>query len=83
MNVGDPEEDTDALSSGVAQNSYSVAALAPQLESSSPTGLKSMRRLNDTNQREQSSSWLNDIPSSVPLPMRFSPSFLTLVLRFR
>jgi len=66
MNVGDPEEDTDALSSGVAQNSYSVGALAPQLESSSPTGLKSMRRLNDTNQREQGSSYLNDLMSAVP-----------------
>jgi hypothetical protein len=73
MNVGAPEADTDALSSGVAENSYSVSALAPQLESSSPTGLKSMRRLNDTNQREQSSSFLNDIPSSVPSANEISP----------
>lgn len=66
MNVGAPVADTDALSSGVAKNSYSVQALAPQLESSSPTGLKSMRRLNDSNQREQGSSFLNDLMSSVP-----------------
>jgi hypothetical protein len=66
MNVGAPEADTDALSSGVAEDNYSVSALAPQLESSSSTGLKSMRRLNDTNQREQSSSYLNDLMSSVP-----------------
>ena len=66
MDVGSPEASTDAISSGVAEENYSVSALAPQLEAGSSTGLKSMRRVNDKNQREQSSSWLNDLMSSVP-----------------
>lgn len=66
MNIGAPTSETDAVSSGVATSRYSVAALGPQLEANVKTGLKSMRRLNDTNQREQSSSWLNDLMSSVP-----------------
>jgi hypothetical protein len=66
MNVGEPIDPTDALSSGIAQSKYSVQVLAPQLEANSKTGLKSMRRVNDKNQREQSSSWLNDLMSSVP-----------------
>lgn len=66
MNVAAPVDPTDALSSGVAQGQYSVQALAPQLEANSKTGLKSMRRVGDTNQRETSSSFLNDLMSSVP-----------------
>lgn len=66
MNVGSPASPADAISSGVAEGKYSVKVLAPQLESNQPNGLKSMRRVNDTNQREQSSSYLNDLMSSVP-----------------
>lgn len=78
MNIGAPENETDALSSGVAQGKYSVQALAPQLEGNAKTGLKSMRRINDTNQREQSSSWLNDLMSAVPSANELFP-FLTNV----
>lgn len=78
MNIGEPEEDTDAISSGVAQDNYSVEALGPQLESSSKTGLKSMRRLNDQNQREQTSSYMNDLMSAVPSANELFP-FLTNV----
>lgn len=66
MNVGTPQSEADALSSGVAEGKYSVQALGPQLESSAKTGLKSMRRISDTNQRETSSSFLNDLMSTVP-----------------
>ena len=66
MNVGAPQSPTDALSSGIAESKYSVQALAPQLESNTKTGLKSVRRVNDTNQREQSSSWLKDLMSTPP-----------------
>lgn len=73
MDVGAPEEATDAISSGVAEENYSVSALAPQLEAGASTGLKSMRRVNDKNQREQSSSWLNDLMSSVPSANQIFP----------
>lgn len=66
INVGPPVDETDALPSGVAQRKYSASALRPQLESSGTSPLKTQRRLNDPNQREQQSSWLNDLMSSVP-----------------
>ena len=66
INIGPPVAATDALPSGVAARTYSAAALRPQLESNGSSPLKTQRRLNDPNQREQQSSWLNDLMSSVP-----------------
>jgi hypothetical protein len=65
-NIGDPETATDALASGIAESSYSATALRPKLESGGSTPLKSVRRVNDPNQREQVSSWLNDLMSTPP-----------------
>jgi hypothetical protein len=73
MDVGAPTAATDAISSLIAEKKYSVAALGPQLEAKSKTGLKSMRRLNDTSQREQSSSHLNDLMSTVPSANQIFP----------
>ena len=65
-NVGAPTEATDALTSGVAASSYSASVLAPQLESNGSQPLKTVRRVNDPNQREQVSSYMNDLLSTPP-----------------
>jgi hypothetical protein len=66
MDVGEPVEDTDAISSGVAEENYSAGVIGPQLEASGSNPLKSVRRISDPNQRETSSSYMNDLMSSVP-----------------
>lgn len=66
QNLGPAVEATDALTSGAAESSYSAAALAPQLESTGSQPLKTVRRVNDPNQREQSSSFINDLMSATP-----------------
>jgi hypothetical protein len=65
-NVGAPTSSTDAITHGVAEASYSADALAPKLESTGKNSLKTMRQLNSPVQREQTSSFLNDLMSSVP-----------------
>lgn len=66
MNIGAPVEENDALSSGVAKGSYSAPVLGPQLESNGTAPLKTLRQINNGSQREQQSSFLNDLMSSVP-----------------
>lgn len=66
MNIGPPVAATDALPSGVAAQTYSAPVLRPQLESSGSSPLVTPRRMNDPNQREQVSSYMNDLMSSVP-----------------
>ena len=66
MNLAPSVEATDAISSEVAEKSYSAAALKPQL---APGGTQSMvgyRQINSPTQREAQSSWLNDLMSPVP-----------------
>ncbi len=75
MNIGAPEGPTDALSSGVAQKSYSAAALKPQLESTGPTPLTTYRQLNSTSQREVASSYLNALLSTAPRSNTINPIF--------
>ena len=65
-NVGAPTEPTDALTSGLAEASYSASVLAPKLESTGSQPLKTVRRLSDPNQREGVSSFLNDLMSTPP-----------------
>lgn len=66
MNVGAPVEAADAVSHIVAQRSYSATALRPQLEANGSTPLQSVRRINDSTQREQVSTWLNQVMSTPP-----------------
>jgi hypothetical protein len=66
MNVGAPVEPADALSSAVAQKNYSASALKPQLQSGGSQSLDTYRQMNNSSQREQSSSFLNDLMSSPP-----------------
>ena len=65
-NVGAPTAPTDALTSGLAEASYSASVLAPKLESTGSQPLKTVRRLSDPNQREGVSSFLNDLMSTPP-----------------
>lgn len=66
MNVGAPQESSDAISQTVANNAYSAAALRPQLEANGSNPLQSVRRINDSTQREQVSTWLNQVMSTPP-----------------
>jgi len=65
-NVGAPVEVTDALSSGEAAKNYSAPVLKEQLKPGSANAMAGYRILNHNGQREQSSSFLNDVPSTVP-----------------
>lgn len=65
-NIGAPTDPTDAISHVIAEKSYSAAVLAPQLESNGTQPLRTVRRINDPNQREAVSSFLNDLMSTPP-----------------
>jgi hypothetical protein len=77
-NVGEPVDPTDAVSHDFANSKYSASKLRPQLESSGSQPMQSMRRLSDANQREQQSSYLNDLMSSVPNANEILPIFTTM-----
>jgi len=57
---------TDALTHGVAQSAYSAAALKPALQAGGSATLNSYRILNSGTQREGTSSYMNELMSSVP-----------------
>lgn len=73
-NVAAPTSGTDVLTQAVAEASYSASALQPKLESTGSNPLKSVRRVNDPNQREQVSSFLNDLMSTPPSANSIYPS---------
>lgn len=77
-NVGPPEDITDAISHSFANSKFSPSVIRPQLESNGSAPMQSMRRLNDANQREQQSSYLNDLMSSVPNANEIIPFFTTM-----
>ena len=72
-NVGPAETATDVLTSEVAEAKYSAAALQPQLQAGSKTPLGTYRMLNSGTQREQTSSWLNDLLSTPPNSNTINP----------
>lgn len=65
-NIGEPASPFDAVSKSHAEANYSAAALAPQLESGQKNSLKTMRRLNDKNQQESYSTFLNKVSNTAP-----------------
>lgn len=77
-NVGPSKSPTSVLTSAAAQQQYSATAIRPQLESNGSFPLQTMRRLNDPNQRETQSSYLNDLMSSVPNANQIFPIITTL-----
>lgn len=73
-NLGDAVEDTDALSSGLADSSYSASVLKPQLAPGGSQSMVGYRQLGSSSQREPTSSWLNDLMSSVPNANQILPT---------
>lgn len=65
-NVGPATSPSDVVSQAFAQSNYSAAALRPQLEGSGSQPLQTVRQLNSTFQREQTSSYMNDLYSTPP-----------------
>jgi len=67
-NVGAPQSPLDAISSAHAESKYSAAALAPQLEAGTKSGvsLKTYRALNSKNQQESYSTFLNHVSNTTP-----------------
>ena len=74
MNVGQPQSDTDALPSGTAKATYSAPVLSKQLESTGSSSLRTYRQINNSAQREASSSFLNDLMSTTPSANGIYPS---------
>lgn len=65
-NVGLAENNSDVLTLEAGNNNYSASVLRAALESNGSFPLQSVRRMNDTTQREQNSSWLKTILSTAP-----------------
>ena len=66
MNIGAAVEETDALSSGLAESQYSASALSPELAPSGSRPMPGYRILGSATQRESQSSFLNDLMSTPP-----------------
>jgi hypothetical protein len=66
QNLGDPSNPGDAVSKAYADANYGPATIRQALEILGKNVLQSMRRLNDVNQRETSSSFLNNLMSTAP-----------------
>jgi hypothetical protein len=73
-NVGEPVDPTDVISSIVANGKYSASVLGPQLEAGASQPLKSYRQINNPSQREQATSWLNDLMSAPPSANNLFPT---------
>lgn len=79
QNLGEPVSESDAIAIGVAQKKYSAAALKPQLEAGSAQPLSTYRQVNNPAQREQVSSFLNDLMSTPPSANNIQPTVTNLV----
>ena len=66
QDLGEPVNATDAVSSASAQKKYSPGALKPSFEAGGDTPFSSYRQINNRQQREQGSSFLNDLMSTPP-----------------
>lgn len=65
-NLGTAKEPNDALASTVAEQRYSATALKPKLQPGGSASMVGYRMINNGSQREQVSSYMNDLMSSVP-----------------
>jgi hypothetical protein len=72
-NLGEAADPSDAVTHALAEASYSATALQPKLESTGSNPLRSVRRISDPNQRETSSSFLNDLLSTPPSANQIIP----------
>lgn len=73
MNVAPPVSPTDAITSAVAEGKYSAAALRPKLQTGGSAQLSTYRMLNSPTQREQTSTYLNDLVSTPPNSNTINP----------
>jgi hypothetical protein len=65
-NVAAATSASDVVTQSVADKSYSAPALKNKLEAGGSSSLISYRQINNVNQRERSSSFLNDIANTSP-----------------
>lgn len=72
-NVGAAQEDKDAVTKIVADANYSATALKPQLEANGANPFVTYKQLNSGTQREQVSSFLNDLLSTPPNANNIDP----------
>jgi hypothetical protein len=72
-NVAPPTEDSDVLTSGAAKASYSAAALGPQLSPGGKYPFVGYRQINNGTQRENTSSFLNNLVSTAPNSNNINP----------
>lgn len=75
-NLGAPVNPTDAIHLAAATQQFGPAAVAPELQAGGSVPLQTVRWLNSQQQREQTSSFLNDILS---LPPTSNTSTMTVV----
>jgi hypothetical protein len=66
VNVGGTGPQHTAISFYEAEQRYSAAAISPQLEAGQPNSPKSLRRVNDGNQQEKYSTFLNSAMNTAP-----------------
>ena len=66
LNLGVPTSPTDAVSQSFTAANYSAPVLRKQFEAAGNAPLQSYRRVSDRNQREQFSTFLNDITNTAP-----------------
>jgi hypothetical protein len=65
-NVAAPVGPGDVVTKFAADNTYGAAVVGPQLEVGGKYPLKTVRRLNDTTQREKNSTYLNALMNTTP-----------------
>jgi hypothetical protein len=66
QNIANPTAPQDAVSLAYADANYGPAQIRQQLDILGKSVMQSVRRLNDVNQRESTSSFLNDLVSTAP-----------------
>jgi hypothetical protein len=66
QNVGAPVSPTDAIPNSYANDTYGAKALAPAFNALGKQVMQTYRQLSNPNQREMSSSFLNNLHSSSP-----------------
>jgi hypothetical protein len=65
-NVGGVGPEHEAVSKSYAEKNYSAAAIGPQLEGNGKFPLKTVRRVNDGQQQEKFSTFLNSVANVAP-----------------
>lgn len=65
-NAGDAVESGDLTTKSFTEANYSPAVMSAALEAGGSNPLQTYRRLSDNNQREKSSTFLNDITNTAP-----------------